>query len=202
MIEVEKKFEADEALAARAVKGLERKKTIHLEDIYYETSDFALTSKDNWLRNRNGRFELKMAVLRGDRNTRHPYDNYKEIEEENAIRDELSLPRDLPFAETISQAGYAPFGPIITDRAEYKDGAFTIDVDHLPGGRIIVEVETLVEKNKDITAAEERLASFAKKRGLSKEAHYGKIFEFLKINRPEHYQALKAAGVIDKYYPE
>lgn len=202
MIEIEKKFEGDARHITHATAGLTKTKTVRLEDIYYDNETYALTSKDNWLRNRNGRFELKLCVPLGDRSPEHPYDNYREIDDEAAIRAELKLEDDLSLADAIAKAGFAPFGPIITDREEYHDGIFTLDVDRLPNGKILIEVEVLIEDNGDIGAAERQLATFTKGRGLTKEAHYGKIFEFLKANRPEHYQVLKAAGVIDKYYPE
>ena len=62
MIEIEKKFhftpEQEAKIIASATFLGEKIQT----DTYYDTLDFVLTCKDIWLRNRNGRFEIKTPL--------------------------------------------------------------------------------------------------------------------------------------------
>lgn len=53
MIEIEKKFLLTEAQRARLLKDAKKLEDKKVEDSYFDTSDYRLTTKDYWLRLRN-----------------------------------------------------------------------------------------------------------------------------------------------------
>ena len=60
MIEVEKKFILTTEQEKSLIEGADFLGEKKFTDIYYDDEDFSLTKKDLWLRNREGRFELKI----------------------------------------------------------------------------------------------------------------------------------------------
>ena len=87
MIEVEKKFLINEDEIKEIVKDSDFVEEKKLVDVYYDTQDFTLTTKDWWLRNRNGKFELKVSI----QGSKGSIDQYHEIDDEKEICQHLKI---------------------------------------------------------------------------------------------------------------
>ena len=192
MIEVEKKFLIDQSILKKITKEAKFISQKKLVDIYYDTSDFKLTTKDWWLRNRNGKFELKVAVL----GSKSSIDQYHEIDEEKGICQHLKITFKNSLSETLKQNNINPFAKIVSERKKYKKDNFIIDFDITDFGYSICEVEIMVENEFQIKQALERIEKFKTKNDLSPEPVRGKLVEYIYRHNPQHYQALQAAGVI------
>jgi predicted adenylyl cyclase CyaB len=192
MIEVEKKFILSDDDIGRLTNGAEFLGEKKMKDVYYDTKDFLLTCADKWLRLRGARWELKLP-LRTDGGW---HDQYRELETEEEISNELGLDTKKQLEEELARAGYEPFASIITTRKKYKKGDFTIDLDEVDFGYKIGEIELMVNDESDMPGAIEKITNFAKKAGLTMAPVRGKLIEYLRRNSPKHYQALIDAGVI------
>jgi adenylate cyclase class IV len=198
-IEVEKKFLLNEADKARLTAGASFANERIITDTYYDTEDYRLTSQDWWLRARDGRFELKIP-LHGK--GRRPVDQYDELENESEIKKALGMTTGENLADVLSAHGYRPFGILKTTRRKYKRGAFTIDLDSvdLPGSAYdLGEIELMVEDRSEIADAIDKIIDFAKSKQLKITPARGKISEYLRRSRPEHYQALIKSGVVHNF---
>ncbi|RJQ30190.1 CYTH domain-containing protein [Candidatus Parcubacteria bacterium] len=121
MIEVEKKFILNEQDKERLRKDAEFLNERVFTDIYYDTEIFSLTSKDKWLRSRDGRFELKLPLHEG---VERLADQYDELEDKEKIREALNLPSNGNLADDLAKAGYFPFCVCKTTRRKYKKEPF------------------------------------------------------------------------------
>ncbi|OHA41508.1 MAG: hypothetical protein A3G59_02990 [Candidatus Taylorbacteria bacterium RIFCSPLOWO2_12_FULL_47_20] len=193
MIEIEKNFDLKNGDKEKLIADATFLRKITLTDTYYDTKDFRLTTKDHWLRQRNGRFELKTPInsTAADRIT----DQYREIENDKEIINALSLPGDKPLIQTLSDAGINPFVTIITKRQSYKKGEFHLDFDEMDFGFSTFEAELMIENESDSKTASDRIMEFAKQHGLEGSAGDGKVIEYLKRNNPKHYEALVSAKI-------
>jgi len=197
MIEIEKKFhftpEQEAKIIASATFLGEKIQT----DTYYDTLDFVLTCKDIWLRNRNGRFEIKtpLHVL----GNKMALTQYREIETDEETCEVLHLPPCTLTNEILAQAGYAPFSTITTTRKRYQDEPYSIDLDSCDLGDghpyLVAEIEIMTEENQKEEAAK-KLVDYAVGKGFSIDYIRGKLLEYLYRHSPEHYKALVDAGVI------
>ena len=196
MIEVEKRFILQAGERSRLLKGAEPVSEHEINDVYFDNKDFFLTKQDKWLRNRNGEFELKVRIHKEPQHKRL-VDRFNEITDEEAIRRELVLPPGKTLADDLEARGFVPFATITTIRKKYKKGDFVIDVDSVvETGYDVGEVELLVDTEEESEDAMKRILAFAEEHGLNIEPVRGKITEFIKRNRPEHWQALIDAGII------
>ncbi len=59
MVEIEKKFRLTQEQERQLLEGATSMGVKKNTDIYFDTEDFVLTRQDHWLRERNGRFEVK-----------------------------------------------------------------------------------------------------------------------------------------------
>lgn len=196
MIEVEKKFRATPEqiahLVADATFLLEKENV----DIFFDRSDYTLTKKWSWLRERNGRMELKVAA-------HMPKDGqlcefFHEYESDEEIREQLSLaPSTEPLLEELMGLGYHPFAALHTQRRKYREEKFIIDIDHTTGPEFtydIVEIELLVEKPEDMDAAAKQIVAFAEAKGLPTDQVNGKLLQFIEQKNPEQFQVLLGTG--------
>ncbi len=189
MIEVEKKFILSPENETRLVTGSEFLGEKIQTDVYYDTENFSLSLKEWWLRTRNGSFELKVPI---SQNIDRVAEQFDELEEEGQIRKALNLPGE-NLAEDLKTHGYAPFAKIITTRRKYRRGHFNIDLDQVDYGTstyTIAEIERMVNDPSEIEAAVTEIMNFAKEIDLTIVRIRGKVMEYLKRHRPEHYQAL------------
>lgn len=197
MIEVEKKYPLDTGDRERITKGRMPFKTVTLVDTYYDDDDFSISTKDRWLRKRNGTFELKVPLHSASAMERDA-DQFDEIEDEDGIRKFFNIARYGSLDEDIANAGYRPFGTIVTTREKYRINDLTLDVDSIDYGYELCEIESMVERPEDMDRAIEKIRSCAHMLGLVERPLKGKVFEFINRTNPKHYQALVDAGLIDR----
>ncbi|MDP1706773.1 MAG: CYTH domain-containing protein [bacterium] len=194
MIEVEKKLKITPEQEKNLVTGAEFIKEERLLNSYYDNSEYSLTKKDLWLRDRNGRFELKVPIA-----VKHT-GQYEELENDDDIKKTLSFPETAELRQELAKRGYLPFYSCLTIRRKYKKEGLTIDLDltYFDEKTIyeIAEIELLVKTKEDAPVAISQIKEFAAKNGIPYDKAHGKIIEFLKRYRPDHYQILIDAGVI------
>ncbi len=190
MIEVEKKFILSGDGKNKLIKGAELTAKKKFTDVYYDTADYALTKKDIWLRARDGRYELKVP-LRSQKTS--SWDHYEEIENEDGIKKELKIATSEPLELALPSTGYKPFATIVTTRAKYKKGEFTIDIDAVDYGYDIAEIELMVNKKEEVEEATKKIAAFAASCGLKIGRVRGKVIEYIRRKNEEHFKALELA---------
>jgi adenylate cyclase class IV len=196
MIEVEKKFILSESDIARLTKGAQFLQEKAFTDIYYDTEDFILTSKDKWLRSRAGKFELKLPLYRGGERLAYAYD---ELENDEDIKKALGFELDKLFVDSLADNMYSSFCICKTTRRKYKSGDFNIDLDTVEFREFIYslgEIELMVGDKAEVGEATEKIMAFAEGKGLKIAPVRGKVIEYLKRIRPEHYQVMLRLGVV------
>lgn len=198
MIEIEKKFSIKEGDFERLTKDAEFVSEKTHTDTYYDKKDYSLTTQGIWLRNRNGKWELKSRLHEeGDSGV----DQYEEIEDENKIRDFLKLKKNRSFAEDLEMNEYFPFCSYKTIRKKYKKDPFTLDFDFVDFGDFqyeVLEIELTVRDTPEIANATKSILDFAKDNGLGTKKAWSKPKTYLKRNNPKHFQILVDAGVMKK----
>lgn len=198
MIEVELKFKTESNQIAKLTKSLELINKRQFTDTYYDSNGFRLTKQDLWLRQRDNKFELKVPMQKLAAGARKS-DQYDELTNEEKIRRKISLPKNGDLRADLKTAGYLPFCTLRTTRTKYRQGEFIIDLDHVDYGDFdydLGEVELTLNDVTKIPEATKKIRAFAKLNSLSLIPVRGKVVEYLKNRRPNHYQALLKSGVI------
>jgi adenylate cyclase class IV len=194
-IEVEKKFSLTDEQEMKLLEGAEFLGEKKFTDTYYDDDRYSLTTKDTWLRSREGRFELKVPlnVAIEERVT----DRYRELETDEEIAGYLNLPEHEALADALREIGYNPFATIVTTRRKYKKDGYGIDLDIADFGYNIAEIEYMTDEESKIQDATQKLVEYATAHGLSESSVIlGKVVEYLRRNDPVHFQALIEAKVI------
>jgi len=193
MIEIEKKFALTTEEGERLLAGAVFIKEMVMIDSYYDDAIRTLSLKDWWLRERNGRFELKIASYQGERKDQ-VVNQYRELETDAEIAEALALPGKKVLRDELADAGYLPFATIKTTRSKYSKEGFTIDMDVMDFGYTICEIELMVEDESKIQEAVDKIMDFAKRQGIAIKPVYGKLLEFIRHNDPPFFEKLVAAG--------
>lgn len=199
MIEVEKKFILNDQDKERLTKGAQFLNERVFTDVYYDTDIFSLTSKDNWLRSREGKFELKLPLHDG---AKRLADQYDELEDEQKIREALYLPANGSLADNLAKTGYSPFCTCKTTRRKFKKEPFIIDLDIVDFQDFIYnigEIELMVNDKSEVDGAIGKIMTFAKEQNLTIAPVRGKVIEYLKRAKPNHYQVLVQAKVVKDF---
>lgn len=196
MIEVEKKFILSDEDIDRITKGAGFLGEKSFTDTYFDDSDYSLTKSDKWLRLRDDRFELKLPMNEGKGSSRRQLDQYEELDTDEAIQKALNIKSPSILKEDLEINGYKPFSTFTTTRKKYKKGDFIIDLDVIDFGYSIGEIELMVENQSEMEEALNKILAFAREQRLSVAPVRGKVFEYVRRNNPEHFNALKEAGVI------
>ncbi len=157
MIEIEKKFFLTKDDKARLIKGAEFLGEKVFADTYYDTSDYALTTRDMWLRSRDNIFHLKISARKTEK---RQIGEYHELETEEEIRKELRMARGKDLKKDLTDKSYTSFASFITTRKKYKRGEFTIDLDMTDFGYEIGEIELLVRSEDERDGAVEKIFNF------------------------------------------
>ncbi len=194
MIEVEKKFLLSDEERERLLWEAEFESEKTFTDTYYDTSDYALSTKDIWLRFRDGKCELKVPRDMKSYDT-NAIDQYDELLTEQEIRQYLHLPSHKTFKEDLEYSGYRPIGTIATNRKAYRKEGFVIDIDYTDTGYSVGEIEILVEDKDGIEEATRKIIEFAARHQLVMKPVRGKLAEHIRIHNPEHFHILINAGV-------
>jgi adenylate cyclase class IV len=195
MIEIEKKFILTEEQKKRLLEGAEFLGEKKFTDTYYDDAQYSLTTRDVWLRVRDGKFELKVPMNMAIEE--RVIDRYQELEADSEIAVYLGLPKDRVLMDVLRKNGYAPFSTIVTTRKKYKKDGYHIDLDATDFGYHIAEIEYMVNERSEIEKATRRILDYGKAYGLSGNGVIrGKVAEYLRKNSPVHFQALVEAKVI------
>lgn len=196
MIEVEKKFQLSEGALSQLTQDAEFLHERTFTDIYYDDAQYTLTSKDMWLRSREGRFELKVPAFFSQERL---VDQYEELEDESRIKEKLNFKDSEDLSQILPVHEILPFCVCTTTRRKYKKGAFIIDLDTVKFPDFtyyIGEIEMLVESQDQVVSAIKQILDFAHTYTLSILPVRGKVIEYLLRMRPDHYKALQKVGVI------
>ncbi len=193
MIEVEKKFILGKEDISRLVSGADFIGEKVMDDTYYDYGDLRMMKDDNYLRRRDGRYELKLTIseTRGDG---RDLDRYREIENSKEVRDWLGL-GDGVMEEELDAVGIIPFAHYLTTRSKYRKEGFGIDVDTADFGFDIAEIELMVGTEDEVDDAKQRIYKFAEQNGLKISYIEGKLLEYMKRNNPGAYKEVKKAWV-------
>jgi len=197
MIEIEKNFDLRVGEKEKIISGAKFLGKREITDVYFDSKDFSLTTKDYWLRQRNGRWELKVPVI-GIKTDDKAIDRYTELESDKEIIKELKLNKDKQIKDSLAASSIFPFATIITKRETYQKGEYHLDFDEMDFGFVTFEVEIMVKDESEIPLAEKKIADFVKKQGIDSAKGRGKVQEYLFRKNKKHYNALVAAGVIRK----
>jgi len=199
MIEVEQKFILSEGAKARLTKEAKFISKKVFTDIYYDTADYSLTTKDVWLRQRGGKFELKIPIkIDINRLT----NQYQEIEDEAEIRKFLHLSEEKGLEDDLASKKYSIFCRCTTVRKKYGLNQFIIDLDEVDYGDFkynLGEIELMINSKEEMALASEKILALAKEKGLELLPVRGKVIEYLKQKRPQHYEVLVKAGVVKDF---
>ena len=194
MIEVEKKFRLNPEQEAKLIEGAVSLGEITNVDVYYDKNDYSLTKKSHWLRNRNGRFELKKRLH--DLSPRNGATIYDEIEDEKRIASFLEINYLGDLNTDLKTAGYQPIANYKVQRRSYKNGKFHIDLDSCDFNYSIAEIELLVDDESQKQKALDDIINFADLLGIDPTPVRGKLVEYLHRFSPDHFKALVDAGVV------
>ncbi|MGH2612160.1 MAG: CYTH domain-containing protein [Rhabdochlamydiaceae bacterium] len=164
-------------------------------DTYYDDLNYSLTTKDIWFRNRDRKFELKlpMNVSIEERVS----DQYKEIEDEREIKQYFKFDNNGSLPELLENRKYVAFCIITTTRRKYKKEGFGIDLDIIDFGYTVAEIEYMADDGENLKEATDKIIAFANNHGIvTGDIVRGKGAEYLRRNKPEHFQALIDAKVL------
>ena len=195
MIEIEKNFDlrpGDKELIIKDAKFIGRRR---FTDVYYDTQDYKLTMNDFWLRQCDGKWELKVPV-KNVATRDEAIDRYHELENEEDIAKELKTSFKISFGEALKDKTIISFATIITKRETYQKGEFHLDFDEMDFGFTTFEAELMISDEKEVTKAEQKIKEFAEKHEINPTKGRGKVIEFLFRKNPKHYQLLVKTGVI------
>jgi predicted adenylyl cyclase CyaB len=199
MIEVEKKFIVDQSDIAKLSDGADFVSKKTFTDVYYDTAGYLLTSKDIWLRLRNAKPELKIPMSEVLSRTA---EQYEEVEDEERIRMFLELPVDGPLERVLLENGFGKFCTCVTTRQKYSKEGFTIDIDEVQFPSFVYnigEIELLVKDKSEMENASKKIVDFAERNGVKFSPVRGKVIEYLRRERPDHYRAMVKANVVIDY---
>jgi len=194
MIEVEKKFILTKDQEEKLTEGADFLGENVNIDLGYDDADFSLTTKDIWLRRRNGKFELKIP-LNATRESRIS-DQYEEIDDEDAILKYFGA-KNASLEDFLQEKKYQSLFTIVTTRRKYKKGGFNIDLDQMDFGYNVAEIEKMIENKEDIQKTTNEIILFAKDHGINTTQNiYGKAIEYFRRHSPKHFQALVTAKIV------
>jgi len=178
MIEVEKKYSASISSLQYLEKYARFIKKIKLVDVYYDTSDYKLTLKDEWLRKRGEKFELKVGV-KGENDS---IDRYHEITDDIAIMHHLHL-KELSLEEALKQASILPFATLKTIRKKYILDTCSIDLDETSFDKTSFDEASLDETSFDETSFDETSFNETSFNHKSKNSKKPLVYSLIEIEK-------------------
>lgn len=201
MIEVEIKFpliKNNEQLITADAKFMGEKQ---VTDVYYDNPAKKLTLADQWLRCRNGQFELKIPVDKFTKNSAFVARRYSELTTDREIMVALYLSGE-NLASALEHQDYAPFATVNTTRRSYQHDPYHIDIDRTDFGYALGEVERLITDPAQAQKTEREIQQFLADRHIAySQGHIGKVAHYLQKHDPEHFHLLIEAGVISPNNP-
>ncbi len=199
MIEVEIKVHVTEEQKEKLLSGATLVAEKTFTDIYYDSSDFSLTTKGMWLRQRDKLFELKTPATKTGGFNINKNIPMNEFTDPDSIAKLLSLHECYKnsFTSALKKSGYEQLYKFTNTRQTHKKDNFIIDFDHADFGDLtynLCEIETTVKNKNQTQEALDNLYTFIKQFGISSQKAEGKLGYYIKRKNPRHYQALKQAG--------
>lgn len=193
-IEVEKKFLLNDKEAERLLDNAMPVGETMFHDVYLDTRDLFLASKDWWFRRRNGKYLLKIPAA--EINPESKMDQYEEIEDEHQILCKLGLApsSETSLFSTLNMFGYQRVASFATTRKEYLKEGFTIVSDYADFKYHVYEIELVVPENKK-DAASGLITKFARELRLPDVYVRGKLPEYFARFCSEQFETLKAKGI-------
>ncbi len=168
----------------------------HLIDVYYDSADYALSTKDFWLRTRNDKFVLKIPASTCPLLALQSNTPKHELEDEQIIRQTLQLSDQGTLEQAAILAGYNPLYTLAKNRKKYTKEGFIIDIDHATFEDLIfdlLEIETMVETPEEIRLATQKLVAFAQRHGIVLSQVPGNLIALIQAVNPEHFEILELA---------
>jgi adenylate cyclase class IV len=199
-IEIEKKFLLTPDQEAALLTDAEELGQKVVEDIYFDTKTYDLTTHNQWLRKRDGAFELKTS-LKTNTNSQSGAVYFRELTIPEEIADELGLSGGAALERELERGNIQPFMTVITNRTSYQKQGFHIDIDTATYGDssftyAVAEIELLIDNEADANTAEQHIITFAKKFNLTTDKIIlGKVAAYLKTEDPTHYKVLERTGI-------
>ena len=195
MIEVEKRIRRDQETKNLLLIGAQFMNRKELNDIYYDKNDYELTCNDIWLRSRNGNFQIKIGI-KGAKG-----DQYKEIEDDGEIKKFLNIPEEEKIDDFLKENDFEEFCIFHTVREKYSNNGFSIEIDESKTNDgfsyDLAEIELMVENEEEANQAREKIMDFLKEKGISsKNLFLGKVLEYLREIKKEHFIALVKRGIV------
>lgn len=202
--EIEIKLALSRMEIERLVRLFDNQGNQTIRDEYFDSSDFHLTRNNIWLRHRSDSkgacFEAKVGT-RSNSSVSSGVTDYEEIRDINRIALLLQIPPDSVSPAGLKEAGYQVFCSCVTSRSKWKSGIFTLDIDdssfvgYPEFSFPVAELEVAVD---DPQKAEELARQLFKERAVEfRTLPFGKILEFLRVNRLGHFLALVEAKIIN-----
>lgn len=182
MVEVEKKCHPTNEFLKILKSEAEKLGECVCKDICLDFPDLRLIINDIWLRNRNGKYELKIPIP-GEKKS----DVYEEIENDERILEKLKLKNFDDLIELTT---------LVTHRQKFKVGEFHIDLDEItsPGSNFsysLMEIELMVESTAQYEDAQQKILKFMQEHSIKNEVVNGKWIEYVKNYRPELFKVMK-----------
>merc|ERR1719309_1902601 len=135
-IEVEQKFQVTDDYRSRledAGASMVRPPTL-MKDVYWDTEDLVLLTKDWWLRQRDGAWELKVSVspTNTDSSFSDGLTTYREVTEDEAVRDTL---REAGVDTQLEQL--VVMARVACTRENWRLGRLRVVVDRMEDGYMV-----------------------------------------------------------------
>lgn len=205
-IEVERKFETQnlDQLRERVLsQGGRVVGEVQFTDTYFDTDDCVLSRCDQWLRRRDTEWELKVPIEGVAARSGGERTVFTELCGEQAICAELGrlhpdrfVGADLEAA--LTAAGCRSFANFSTTRSKFELGGCHIDADFATFGHSVVEIEVVVEDEKDVGRAEHEITHVAELLAaqplIGKTG--GKLETYIRRHAPQVLVHLVQAGIL------
>lgn len=198
MIQVDKKFELSPSRLEDLISRSTRLREVSIMDVYYDNPQYSLTLNDQWLRERDSRFQLKIPT-KFNNGTEGFVNSYIRLGEDE-IKQRFGLRDESMIKNFLTKNGYAPFCVCRTSRRTYVKNGFTIGIDLAVFEESfrysVCEIELVVNSIDLVPQAEEKIIQFANSHELELKEVRSKVVEYLKHKRPPHFKTLLEAGVV------
>jgi adenylate cyclase class IV len=196
MIQVEKKFLLSEQKISELIKDADAIGERTFTDEYFDDSSYSLTSRDMWLRKREGVIELKTPLFVDD--CERVVDQYEGLEKEDDIRQALDISKEGDLEQDLAKKGFSPFVKLTTVRRKFKKDGFVFNFDTVEFDDFtysIAEIEKSVSERSKMDDAVSEIMDYAGKHGLESAMVRSKVLEYIRRKDPKHFQVLSECKI-------
>ena len=189
MIEVEKKYIVDDNIKQNIMKSAKFIAEVQNHDIYYDYPDFQLFKNDTYFRCRNGKYELKVPS-KEHTHAKDEVEVYNEISSTKQILGHFGYGSDENVDDIIKEH-FVSIGEYVVTRTTYQWDQFRIDLDVTDFGYKMMEIELIVNSEKEIADAERSIIALAERLEIENTNVPGKLRKYLSMNNPEAAKELR-----------